>query len=56
MKSVIAAVVLLAGVGAVQAQIGIISPAEANRLYEGSWKEYASLKQYPAETEENKGR
>ena len=24
------------------------------RLYEGSWKEYASLKQYPAETKENK--
>lgn len=23
------------------------------RLYEGSWKEYASLKQYPAETKEN---
>ncbi|WP_013630419.1 sulfurtransferase [Rubinisphaera brasiliensis] len=23
------------------------------RLYEGSWKEYASLKQHPAETEEN---
>jgi thiosulfate/3-mercaptopyruvate sulfurtransferase len=23
------------------------------RLYEGSWKEYASLKQYPAETQEN---
>ncbi|CAN5636879.1 sulfurtransferase [soil metagenome] len=26
------------------------------RLYEGSWKEYASLKQHPAETQENKGR
>lgn len=26
------------------------------RLYEGSWKEYASLKQHPAETKENKGR
>ncbi|MFM8892697.1 MAG: sulfurtransferase [Planctomycetia bacterium] len=25
------------------------------RLYEGSWKEYASLKQYPAETKDNKG-
>lgn len=24
------------------------------RLYEGSWKEYASLKQFPAETKENK--
>ena len=24
------------------------------RLYEGSWKEYASLKQYPTETKENK--
>lgn len=24
------------------------------RLYEGSWKEYVSLKQYPAETKENK--
>lgn len=24
------------------------------RLYEGSWKEYASLKQYPAETKENR--
>ncbi|WP_010584568.1 sulfurtransferase [Schlesneria paludicola] len=24
------------------------------RLYEGSWKEYASLKQHPAETKENK--
>jgi thiosulfate/3-mercaptopyruvate sulfurtransferase len=24
------------------------------KLYEGSWKEYASLKQYPAETKENK--
>ena len=24
------------------------------RLYEGSWKEYASMKQYPAETKENK--
>ena len=26
------------------------------RLYEGSWKEYASLKKYPAETKENKAR
>jgi len=26
------------------------------RLYEGSWKEYASLKKYPAETRENKAR
>lgn len=26
------------------------------RLYEGSWKEYASLKQHPAETKENKAR
>jgi thiosulfate/3-mercaptopyruvate sulfurtransferase len=26
------------------------------RLYEGSWKEYASLKQHPAETKENKGK
>jgi thiosulfate/3-mercaptopyruvate sulfurtransferase len=26
------------------------------RLYEGSWKEYASLKQYPAETAENKAK
>lgn len=26
------------------------------RLYEGSWKEYAALKQYPAETKENKAR
>ncbi len=26
------------------------------RLYEGSWKEYASLKQYPAETKENKAK
>lgn len=26
------------------------------RLYEGSWKEYASLKQHPAETAENKAR
>jgi thiosulfate/3-mercaptopyruvate sulfurtransferase len=26
------------------------------RLYEGSWKEYASLKQYPAETQENKAK
>lgn len=26
------------------------------RLYEGSWKEYASLKQHPAETKENQGR
>jgi thiosulfate/3-mercaptopyruvate sulfurtransferase len=26
------------------------------RLYEGSWKEYASLKQYPAETTENKAK
>jgi len=26
------------------------------RLYEGSWKEYASLKQHPVETTENKGR
>ncbi|MFO1041298.1 MAG: rhodanese-like domain-containing protein [Planctomycetaceae bacterium] len=26
------------------------------RLYEGSWKEYASLKQYPSETEESKAR
>jgi thiosulfate/3-mercaptopyruvate sulfurtransferase len=25
------------------------------RLYEGSWKEYASLKQHPAETKESKG-
>ena len=25
------------------------------RLYEGSWKEYASLKQHPVETKENKG-
>ncbi len=24
------------------------------RLYEGSWKEYASMKQHPAETKENK--
>jgi len=24
------------------------------RLYEGSWKEYASLKKYPAEIKENK--
>jgi thiosulfate/3-mercaptopyruvate sulfurtransferase len=23
------------------------------RLYEGSWKEYAALKQHPAETKEN---
>jgi thiosulfate/3-mercaptopyruvate sulfurtransferase len=26
------------------------------RLYEGSWKEYVSLKQHPAETKENKAR
>jgi thiosulfate/3-mercaptopyruvate sulfurtransferase len=26
------------------------------RLYEGSWKEYASLKKYPAETEENQAK
>jgi thiosulfate/3-mercaptopyruvate sulfurtransferase len=26
------------------------------RLYEGSWKEYASLKQYPAETKDNQAR
>ena len=26
------------------------------RLYEGSWKEYASLKQHPAETKENKAK
>ena len=26
------------------------------RLYEGSWKEYVSLKQYPAETQEHKAR
>lgn len=26
------------------------------RLYEGSWKEYASLKSYPAETKENKAK
>ena len=26
------------------------------RLYEGSWKEYASLKQYPAETKPNPAR
>ncbi len=26
------------------------------RLYEGSWKEYASLKRHPAETTENKGK
>ena len=26
------------------------------RLYEGSWKEYAALKQHPAETKENKGK
>lgn len=26
------------------------------RLYEGSWKEYASLKQHPAETTENKAK
>jgi len=26
------------------------------RLYEGSWKEYAALKQHPAETKENKAR
>ncbi|QDT56085.1 Putative thiosulfate sulfurtransferase precursor [Caulifigura coniformis] len=26
------------------------------RLYEGSWKEYASLKKYPAETRENVGK
>jgi thiosulfate/3-mercaptopyruvate sulfurtransferase len=26
------------------------------RLYEGSWKEYAHLKQHPAETKENKGK
>jgi thiosulfate/3-mercaptopyruvate sulfurtransferase len=26
------------------------------RLYEGSWKEYASLKKYPAETKENKAK
>lgn len=26
------------------------------RLYEGSWKEYVSLKQHPAETQENKAR
>jgi thiosulfate/3-mercaptopyruvate sulfurtransferase len=26
------------------------------RLYEGSWKEYASLKQYPAETKESKAK
>ena len=26
------------------------------RLYEGSWKEYASLKEHPAETKENKAR
>ena len=26
------------------------------RLYEGSWKEYASLKKLPAETKENKGK
>ena len=26
------------------------------RLYEGSWKEYASLKTYPAETKENKAK
>lgn len=26
------------------------------RLYEGSWKEYASLKQHPAETNENKAK
>ena len=26
------------------------------RLYEGSWKEYASLKHLPAETQENKAR
>jgi len=26
------------------------------RLYEGSWKEYASLKEYPAETKENKAK
>ncbi len=26
------------------------------RLYEGSWKEYVALKQYPAETKENKSR
>jgi thiosulfate/3-mercaptopyruvate sulfurtransferase len=25
------------------------------RLYEGSWKEYVSLKQHPVETKENKG-
>ena len=36
MKSVIAAVILLSGAGAAQAQIGIISPAEANRLIESS--------------------
>ena len=24
------------------------------RLYEGSWKEYVSLKQHPVETKENK--
>ena len=26
------------------------------RLYEGSWKEYVSLKKYPAETKENKAK
>lgn len=26
------------------------------RLYEGSWKEYASIKEYPAETQENKAK
>ena len=26
------------------------------RLYEGSWKEYVSMKQLPAETTENKAR
>jgi thiosulfate/3-mercaptopyruvate sulfurtransferase len=26
------------------------------RLYEGSWKEYASLKKYPAKTKENKAK
>ena len=26
------------------------------RLYEGSWKEYASIKKYPAETQENKAK